>query len=124
MSLICLENQGWTGVAVGDQARGVVGGRVVMQGILGLWIFLPVEWETTGECEAEEWHFPVSSFLNCIIAPILKVRKLRFRKVERAAHLCTACAARTLNPTSLPSSPELFPGSRVVSKYADRGTCL
>lgn len=82
MSLMCLENRGWTRVGVGDQARGEVGARVVMQGVLGLWIFLPVEWEATGECEAEEWHCPVSSFLNCITAPILKVRRLRFRKVE------------------------------------------
>lgn len=76
--------------AEGGQGRGAVGDRVVMQGVLGLWVFLPVKRGATGACGAGERHCPVRSWLHCMIAPILEVRKLRFRKVKRVAHLYTA----------------------------------
>lgn len=56
-----------------------------MQGLLGLWILLPVEGEAIGECKSEDQHHTVSSFLSCIIMPTLKARKLKFRKIELPA---------------------------------------
>lgn len=87
---MCLENQGWNRVGVRDQVRRIVGGRAGHVGFLGLWIFLPTKWEAIGEGEAEEWYHIVSSFLNCVITPILEVGKLRFRKVKRVVHIHTA----------------------------------